>query len=231
MQSDPVAESWRERNYKVIQNLSLQYPSAPQLGKLATLAQVNNPKAFGEHIKSIILDAHLNHAALHTLSMPEVRKALKSIKDRAQALADALARIDIVTEGSAQRTGMLLEWELNHPLPVAGLSLIPTYVADLETLSEAANRAAQRATSRPGPKGASGTPAFNPFIEALLIAAWQRGGKWKLYKSANRAWTGSLLEAVQLLRPYLPNRFFPAGELGRSIEHIRKQFEKYTHTT
>src|SRR5262249_29650526 len=153
---------------KAIRSLSLRYPSAPELGKLATLAQVDDPKVFGDHVKSIILDAHLQHAALHTLSMPKVRRTLNNIKQRAQALADALEQIDIVNKGTAQRAGMLLERELNHPLHENGLLLIPTYVRDLTFLGERASRAARRAKSRPGPKGASGSPAFNPFIEALI---------------------------------------------------------------
>jgi hypothetical protein len=228
MRSDPVAESWRERNHKVIKGLKLRYPTPTELNALAALAKVDNATAFGDHVKSIILDAHLTHAALHSLSIPKVKKALKGIRDRARALALALERIDIVNKGSDQRAGMLLEWELNHPLPAVGSSLIPRIVADLESLSDAASRGARRAKAGPGPKGATGSPAFNPFIEALLIAALQRGGNWTNYRSPDGTWRGTLLDAVQLLKPCLPNKFLPQSVLGRSIENIRRKLKHYT---
>jgi hypothetical protein len=77
MASDPVAESWWERNRQVIRNLNLKYPTASELRKLATLAQVKSRKRFGDHIESIILDAHLNHSALNTLTVPKVRETLQ----------------------------------------------------------------------------------------------------------------------------------------------------------
>jgi hypothetical protein len=227
MQSDPLAESWQKRNQKVIQNLNPKYPTPSELQKLSTLAQVDSPKVFGTHIKSILFDAHLNNAALR-VSTPAVKSALKNVTQVAQALAGALRGIDIGTGGSAEHAGTLLEWELNHPLPQDGLFLIPHYVQVLESLSEAASRAVQRAKSTSGPKGASGSPAFNPFIESLLLAAWQRGGHWTIFRSADGTWRGSLLEAVELLKPYLPEGFLPQAELGRSIEHIRKKFKDYT---
>jgi hypothetical protein len=129
MQSDPLAESWQKRNHKkVIQNLKPKYPTPSALQKLATLAQVNDPKAFGEHVRQVILDAHLNHTALQTLAMPKVRSALRRVRQRAQVLSEVLQQMDVGTRGSANRAGMLLEWELNHPVPEDGLFLIPSYL-------------------------------------------------------------------------------------------------------
>jgi hypothetical protein len=119
-----VCFRWWERNRQVIRNLNLKYPTASELRKLATLAQVKSRKRFGDHIESIILDAHLNHSALNTLTVPKVRETLQGVRQQAKTFAALLQSVDIVNQGSAQRAGMLLEWELNHP-PKDGLFLIP----------------------------------------------------------------------------------------------------------
>jgi hypothetical protein len=105
--------------------------------------------------------------------------------------------------------------------------LLPEYVNLLNALSDAAQRAATLPKSKRGSKGAGGNPAFDLFVQALLMAARQRGGDWTIYRSADQRWTGSLLTALEILRPYLPLGFFPSGALGRSVEHIRKKFRVY----
>src|SRR5262249_7457819 len=140
---------------------------------------------------------------------------------KAQYLASALRDIDVGTKGSANWAGILLEYQIRHFRNEA--VLIPDYVELLTGLQEAASSAAVPAKAKRGPKGAGGNLAFNVFIESLYRVAWQQGGKWTNYKSAAGPWTGSLLEALEILEPYLPAGFFPVGELGRSIEHIKKK--------
>jgi hypothetical protein len=96
----------------------------------------------------------------------------------------------------------------------------------LEFLSAGACRAERRAKSRRG----SGKATFDRFIEALLVAARQRRGDWTIGRGADGVtYTGTLLEAVELLKPYLPQKgFLPAGTLGRSIEYVREKFKDHT---
>jgi len=117
--------------------------------------------------------------------------------------------------------GILIEIELVEfqQFKVGGMILLPEYISLLDVLSDAAQRAARKAIHEP--RGAGGNPAFDIFIQHLLMAARQRGGSWTNYRAADETWNGTLLKAVGLLEKYLPRKFFPAGQLGRSIEHIR----------
>jgi hypothetical protein len=223
MSSEMVSESRWNRRRKLLPNLRLKYPNNDEMQELARLAKVDEPSIFSDHICSIILDAHLNHASLRTLSAPEVRKILKNVMLKAQRLASALRNIDVWTKGSAYHAGMLLEYQIAHFQFRNEAVLIPAYVELLTALHDAASSAARLAKAERGPKGASGNRAFNWFIESLYMAAWQRRGKWTNYASADGPWTGSLLKALEILKPYLPADFFPGGVLGRSIEHIRKK--------
>jgi hypothetical protein len=238
MSLDLVAESQWNRRRKLLPKLKLEYPSDPELRELAALAKVDEPSIFGQHIQAIILTAHLNDASLRTLSIPKVRKTLNKVMNKAQQLRNALRDMDVGTKGSAERAGMLLEYEIRDFRFREGMVLIPEYVQLLKALNDAAHRAAQLVKTKRrrvgklklprGPKGVGGNPAFNLFIESMLMAVWQRRGDWTNYKSADGTWTGTLLEALKLLQRYLPSGLFPGDtELGRSVEHVRKKFKDY----
>ena len=100
--------------------------------------------------------------------------------------------------------------------------LIPDYVQLLDALENAASSAAKLPKTKKGPKWG----AFDRFIEALLMAALQRRGHWTNSNLAGN-WSGSLLKALEILRPYLPNDFFPVAVLGRSVERVRENFKDY----
>jgi hypothetical protein len=97
--------------------------------------------------------------------------------------------------------------------------LIPACLEFLDRMKDAASKATPSTKSKRGPKGTTGTPAFGAFIESLQMAARQRGGDWTIYRAADQSWTGSLLEAVMILKPYLPNNFLPRSEVGRPVEY------------
>ena len=100
--------------------------------------------------------------------------------------------------------------------------LLPQYIDLLHGLSSAAQRAAQKPMHVP--KGAGGNWAFDNFIEDLVMTARTGGGSWTNYKARDGIWTGTLLEALTILKEYVPRRgFFPNGVVGRSVEHIRKK--------
>jgi hypothetical protein len=155
-----------------------------------------------------------------------VKGALSSVAKQAAKLAATLRKMDIKiaggTGGSNQAAGTLLELELAETQE----ELIPKYAELLDSLQAAATRRAKLSVSKRGPRGAGGNRAFDLFVEQLAIAAIVRGGRWSAYRLANGKWKGPILEALHLLKPYLPHRFFPPGELGRSVTHIQEKLEK-----
>jgi hypothetical protein len=224
--TDLVAKRRFERLRKLLPKLRLEYPSDPEilvLAKLAKLAEVDN--RFGDHVRHIILDAHLSDASFRTLSTPKVRSTLTTIARQAASLRALLEEIDAGSRGSRQRAGLMLEQELGKLQE--GAFLLPEYVLCLKQLGDAAQRTAGSVKSKRGPKGAGGNFAFNLFVESLLMAAWQRGGDWTVGRHKDGTWRGTLLEALAILKPYLPGGFFPGGDLGRAVEHIRMQFGKH----
>jgi hypothetical protein len=86
-----------------------------------------------------------------------------------------------------------------------------------------ARKQAKRCHSKSGRKQGTGRPAFDMFVFALLTAAELSGGRLTIYRTAYKdaRWAGSLLQAVQALRPLLPKaKFLPAGTLGYSLHSI-----------
>jgi hypothetical protein len=222
-----LAEKRWNRRRKLLPNLKLTYPSDDEVRHIAKLAGLND-ESFGQDIHSIILDAHLAHARFRTLSTPQVKKALKRVASQAHRLRTILCKHDVKkgSRGSEDYAGWLIESELSafQQFEVGGMVLLPEYIDLLDALSSAAQRAAQKPMHPP--KGAGGNPAFDLFIQALVMAVRMRGGgSWTNYKSRDQAWTGNLLKALKILRKYLPQELFPPGDLGRSVEHIRKRLK------
>jgi hypothetical protein len=208
------------RKRKLLPNLRLKYPSDDELRSIAKLARVDDASSFGQSIYSIILDAHLYHEQFLTLSTPRVRKVLKRVASQANLLVGILSKIDVGSRGSEKHAGYMIELELSalEQFNTERMILIPDYIELVSELS----RAAQRVEHQPMhlPKGAGGNPAFDLFIQHLLTAAWMRRGCWTNYRSRDGTWKGTLLEALKILKQYLPRlEFFPSGELGRSVEN------------
>jgi hypothetical protein len=130
-------------------------------------------------------------------------------------------------EGSAALAGLLLESELSKAEATDRTFQLPEYMGFLQKLAEAAERGASSLKSKRGPKAAAGVSAFELFAEDLLIAAWQQRGDWTVYRSADSTWTGTFLQALVILRKYLPERFFPDDGAGRPVEHIRKKLKDH----
>jgi hypothetical protein len=207
-----VGENRWNRNRKHVRELSLtlEYPTDSEMQELARLAKVDSPDDFGSHIRSIILDANLLHAVYRNLSAPEVRNKLESVRKKADALKEALKNIDLGCGSSAERAGQMLETTLSSFKFREGMVLIPEYVALLTEQSKAAGQTVQQVKSKRGPKGAGGNFAFDLFIEHLQMAARQRRGRWTISLAPDKnIWSGSLLKGLDILKPYLPTRFFP----------------------
>jgi hypothetical protein len=232
---DPLAlwnslfENRWNRKRKLLPNLRLAYPSDDELRRIAELAKVENSSSFGESICGIILDAHLLDASFRTLSARQVRDALNKVANKAAQLAEILGTLDVGrgSTGSLDAAGKLIELELSalQQFKVDGMVLLPEYTALMDALSIAAQRAASKPTY--SPRGASGNPAFDKVIERLVMTARMYGGSWTNYRSTDQTWNGTLLSALGILEKYLPQKVFPAGELGRSVEHIRKRLKEH----
>jgi hypothetical protein len=107
----PLTENRFERKRKLLPNLQLKYPSDDEILHLSRLMKVGDPSWLKDRIFSIILDAHLNHAAFQGLSIPQVRKACKEVASRAVQLRNALTKLDVGrgAKGSLDRAGVLIE--------------------------------------------------------------------------------------------------------------------------
>jgi hypothetical protein len=252
-----VGENRWTRNRKRVGKLyrELPYPSDSQMQDLARLAHVDSSDSFNKHIRSIILDAHLLDRSYRGLSAPGVKNKLKSVRDKADALKEALKNIDIGSGSSADRAGLILELALSNFKFREGMASVPEYVVLLTELSKAASQAMRRAKAKRGPKGgAGGNFAFNLFIQHLEMAAWQRrlaagqrerappdgqpnfilegrtgdawqqSGYWTIFLAPDKkTWSGSLSEALDILKLYLPEKFFPPV-VGRAAQHARTKF-------
>jgi len=203
-----------KRMRALLPKLKLQYPNDLEVERLVKLAKVHDLPAFEILIRNLILDAHLSDRRMRRVSAIEIRKLLQDISKKASHLGRSLSKVDVGSGGSAENAGYLLEIKLANFSFKQDLLLIPEFEALLDAVSKAASEAARSTPSKRGPKGAGGNAAFNLFVELLLNAAWQMRGDWTNYKSANGEWTGSLLEALEILEPYLPKDFFPSAELG-----------------
>ena len=142
-----------------------------------------------------------------------------SVRSKALDLERALAAIDVGTKGSAESAGNLLEIELAK----SNLKELPHYQIALQDLANAADAMSQAIVSKRGPKGAGGNLAFDLFIQGLHMAALMHGGKWTISRSVDGSWKGTFLDAVNSLKPYLPQGLLPSADIGRSIEHVRKK--------
>jgi len=98
-----VGKSRRERKLKLLQKLKqkLKYPNESESRQLARLARVPDDERFEQHIREIILDAHLNDLSLKNLSTPDVRTALESIASAALNLEGILRAGDVCGKGTA----------------------------------------------------------------------------------------------------------------------------------
>jgi hypothetical protein len=218
----PVVRSRLLRKRK----LKLKFPTEEELLRISRLANVSNHSEFGQQICSIILDAYWNHAS-RKVSNEKVRASLDKVRERARLLKNASREIDV--RAPAEYAGLLLEDELGKAQFKEQLILFPDWTDLLDLLASAACSAEQRLNPKRGRKpAAGGNFAFDTFVHNLLMLARQYRGRWSLYRRSDRIYTGTLLEAISILEPYLPDKLFPQNvNLGRSVEHIRKKLNDH----
>jgi len=191
-----LAENRWNRKSKLLANLRLTYPSDDESRQIAALAKIDDTSRFARIIESRILDAHLNHASFSTLSIPKVKSALKRLATGASLLSQTLSSLDVGREsrGSERYAGWLIEREL--AFQSGATVLIPEYIDLLNTLTGAAQRAEKKPMHVP--RGAGGNPAFDEFIEDLLMATRMLGGDWTNYRLRDETWTGTCRDSFSL---------------------------------
>ena len=111
---DIVIQRRADRRRKLLPQLGLSYPSDHEVLKIAELAKVDEPAAFGDHLRSIILDAHSNAALFKGLSAPKVQNILNNIARHARQLAASLREVDVGSQGSAANAGFDLNWSFQQ---------------------------------------------------------------------------------------------------------------------
>jgi hypothetical protein len=124
-----IIDSRWARTCKLLPNL--KYPNDEESTKLVQLAGIRDERAreFTDHIRSIIRDAHLNFSR-REFSGPEVKKKLNQIANKATELSHDLRSIDVGSGGSAERAGLLLEFEFGK------IKLLPELIDLFQTLGE-----------------------------------------------------------------------------------------------
>jgi hypothetical protein len=222
-----AARRRRDRLRHQAAELKFIFPTDDERRKLAKLADVKDVAKFGTHISHIILDTHLNAPLFKGLSAPEVRNKLNNVATRARDLAASLRELDADSEGSAARAGLQLELELSTVDEGDSIILLSEYLHLVQVLCQAAENVLSSVKSARGPKALSEASAFDLFFESLLMAAWQRGGCWTVYRKSDQTWKGTLLEALPILKKYLPQGFLPDEVGGRRVEHIRKKLQPH----
>ncbi len=98
-------------------------------------------------------------------------------------------------------------------------------------VAERASERAKRWLPKAGRKKGTGSTVFDIFVMGLLQASERAGGRLTIYKTAYAEdyWTGTLLKAVQQLRPMLPKaNFFPAGKLGYALHTVYRRWRSET---
>ena len=152
----------------------------------------------------------------------QVVPILKKIATDTEALKSQIAELKAAPRNSDKFdfARMHLKGSLgDHDLTLADVIKI------LSGLEQAAIGAISDNIKKGRPRGTTGRKVFDIFIERLFTAIKIAGGKCdelKISKMTGKGpRKGSLLDAVELLRPYLPQaKFFPVGDLGRALERI-----------
>jgi hypothetical protein len=218
---------------------------------LADLAIIPEPRRviFANQMRKAIWSANINvvfvRPGLPHARASDVADALKPLKMAAKDLEEALAvlvrdlrrtrtvatRLDAALRALGGKDTDARKYHAKM-LALGSLQGWSDHQHYLKKLIDEISLAEPRAISishtlirRGRPKGAGGNRAFNTFVNSLDQIADANGGKWTLSSDPvahpKERWTGTLMDAMEILRPHLPEGFFPDANLGRSLEHVR----------
>jgi hypothetical protein len=209
------------------------FPTKPELQRLAALAEIKsqNQTHFYGNIKGLIEEARYFHKLYcgGSKTYRGVLRHLRRITTHSHTLTAELLRV--VEAGQSanpdpEKTFIydFLNGAIERPM---GARLLDhrlaehvQHLTDFAAVSVRAEREARDILQKKGrPAGAGGNYAFNMFVRQLYLNAKIDGGKFTNARASDELWSGSFIEAVEILRPYLPS-FFPHADLGRAIQHI-----------
>jgi hypothetical protein len=215
-------QSHRRRRPKLL------FPGKAELEQLANLLDLDESQIsrFSRSIDGIVLDAHNLHAFYGQRHRPtdavehvsDVLKAARNFQKELRAVRGSRAAAEFACD--------LIDYGLVSAVPKEKRLLASDYLLLLNIFVKAGistERWAKSYTKRGQRKGAGGNLAFNRTVEALFMTALARGRRFTLsWNEHENTWGGTIIDAMTILRPYLPSSgFFPKGQLGRAIRHIR----------
>jgi hypothetical protein len=205
--------------------------------RLAQLAKVPE-SSFGRFyellvwqlIEAHLANQHLGRAAAREITRaPDIKDSLSRVSAAAQDLDKELAALLLGENASAALAGSLLGTTFAASDVTASGSHLIAYRASLATLIDTARKAGKLADDWYPPKRRRGRPpnlVFNHFVYRLYeIVRQTRGKGWTHYRKSCGNWSGTLMEALGLLRDHLPD-FFPEGDLGNTLERLPKDVRK-----
>jgi hypothetical protein len=189
--------------------------------KIAKLAKVPDAhrQYFFDLVSAALQEARRAPTARHQRpSTGKIREPLKGVESNARALKNKLLALD--QRATTSQSFLVASKYLGAALNDKGMK-IRNYLDYLGILEEAAQTAAEGARMPKGRPGDIQNP-FDAFIFELLDAVHAGGGNLTIYKSshAGTGWDGTLLKAVDLLKPLLPERFVPSAAIGSSLHRI-----------
>jgi hypothetical protein len=195
-----------------------------QIGKLSGLARIVNNHLFRLGLTSALLTAYEDTPLR---SEPVYRdnfiRKLEEVKRTAQRLEELLNALVDPKDHTSLWAGEALKTKLSYPLKRRNKPLMfdkrEIFGQILGPLAVLVAEAAQAATDYPHaygieqkgrPRGVKGCGAsLTRFIAHLEFAARASGGAWTLNKNDER---GTLIEALKILTPMLPDEFLPPKE-------------------
>ncbi len=179
---------------------------------------------FREYLSSTVREAWRGHAVRRKVPrQSDVTGRLNTLLRDLNKLRDDLSAL--LPEGPNEVAGAFL-----------GATMVPDTVEDwidsIEGLIERVERAKFNATensktklpNKGAVKGTRGKPAFGLFLSQILTTEEIFGCKWAAYRSEHdeRGASGSLVDALDALKPYLPPDFVPKPRtLCRSVAKMR----------
>lgn len=194
--------------------------------RLARLAQVPDT-AFGRYYELLtwqLEEAYLANlylgraAASERIRTSDIDDYLSRLQTAAPELDAILAAASLGEEASAAVAGSLLEETLATGDATGFGARVSAYRHSLMALTKAAGEASKLANDRFPPKRTRGAPGdsnlpFDNFVKRLYETAEMTG------RQLPRWYFKTVIQALDLLRPYLPKSdFFPKGDLGLRLE-------------
>jgi hypothetical protein len=221
-----------------LDNLNASVTVPPSVvSELAGLAGAKDREAFERGINFSVVTAHTDFPLLSSTvyrgeliaRIAEVEGAANDLRVKLQAIQNPATRTSLWVGRAvrdelvsrAREIGAEKSEAETHPLERSN-----PFMQNLEALSEAARKAKAsslyvdfaRKKGPPSGAGQSGI-ALTRFIAHLAFAALAGGGSWTLDKNGE---SGTLTDAIERLRHFLPCDFLPAADTNIHIHRTRK---------